>query len=66
MLLVPQNRRPPCRASDSRMGSLKYESIRNQLDELMGANRNGDLRAESIISVRDWGRVVLSGECWRR
>jgi hypothetical protein len=34
------------------MGSLKYESIRNQLDELMGPNRNGDLKAESIISVR--------------
>lgn len=33
------------------MGSLKYESIRNQLDELMGPNRNGDLKAESIISV---------------
>jgi hypothetical protein len=33
------------------MGSMKYDSIRNQLDELMGANRNGD-RADSIISVR--------------
>ncbi len=30
---------------------MKYDSIRNQLDELMGANRNGD-RGDSIISVR--------------